>query len=90
MTHWRTSRATPLGGGRQSPGSPYGSKYALPQHSILSPGSSLERGEVSQALINERELRACLVFLTLLGLAAVIVFIVGCGFDAFIAESIQD
>lgn len=58
--HWRTSRQTV--GGNQSGGSPHGSKYALPENSILTPSSTLERRKISEPSFDERELGAGFLF----------------------------
>lgn len=64
MTHRRTNRAAI--GGNQLPGSPDGRKYALPQHSLSSARSTLERGQLSEPHFDERELGAHCLFLFLL------------------------
>ena len=45
-SYWRTSRAIP-GGLRQLPGSPHGSKNALPRDSVSSAEDFLQHGDFS-------------------------------------------
>jgi hypothetical protein len=83
--HWRTSRTTPSGGIGQLSGSPHGSKYALPANSILSPGFPLERREISEPSLDERELGSGFLFLSVVLGPLLLVAAVVIGYQAFVS-----
>lgn len=84
--HWRTNRA--IVGGDQSPGSPDGSKYALPQHSLAS-HSTFEGGQFGEPRFDEREFGAHCLFLFLMLSPFVIVGGIVVAYLTFVPQAIQ-
>jgi hypothetical protein len=83
MTHWRTSRAT--SGAQPLPGSPSGSKYALPVNSIVTSGGPFESGEISEPSFNERELGSGFLFFAVVLGPLLLVAAVVIGYQAFVS-----
>lgn len=83
--HWRTSRATPCGGGGgQSPGSPHGAGTRVELISFPS-GSPLERREISKPSFDERELGAGFIFFAVVFGPPLLVAAVVVGYQALVS-----